>query len=446
MDSFDPEIIALALGSARLATWEWNPITDELKWTSGETEIYARPASEINSSAAWAALVHPDDRDRIRQAALSALESETGFYEQFRVEGKYKSAVWIFVYARVIRESTRSLRMVGLNIDVSDWVQTLSASEARFIATFEQASVGIAHVGTDGKWLNVNRRCCEIVGYSKLELLSLTFADITHPDDLDADWAKVRALLSGEQSDYSIEKRYFTKNKQLVWVNLTVSLVRKEDGAPDYFISVIEDITARKQLEAERDELIKSLEERVRMRTAELETLSMTDSLTGVANRRRFDLHLQSEWDRAVRTRKPMSIVLIDIDHFKGLNDGLGHGAADRALVLVAAELTQIARRSSDLPCRYGGDEFVLVLPDTNPEGAMGIADQVQQAIRQLALPNPASPVSSQLTVSQGVATVWPANKGSSNGLMLSADRALYSAKQAGRNRIMVAGSVSDSR
>jgi diguanylate cyclase (GGDEF)-like protein/PAS domain S-box-containing protein len=439
--SFNPETVALALGNAQLATWEWIASTDELRWTSGQTETYSRPASEINSSVAWFALVHPDDRDRLRLATERALETETGFREQFHVEGKDGKILWIFGYAMVFRGPDQSLRMSGMNMDVTEWAEALVASEARFTATFEQAAVGIAHIGTDGKWLNVNRRCCEIVGYTKEELQELTFGDITHPDDLDADWALVRALLQGQRSTYSMEKRYFTKGSRLVWVNLTVSLVRRSDGDPDYFISVIEDITARKQIEAERNELIDALEERVRERTAELELLSMTDALTGVANRRRLDEQLQTEWDRAVRTSQPISVVLIDIDYFKGLNDGLGHGAADRALFLLAAELSKAAGRPGDLTSRYGGDEFVLVLPDTGPEGATRVANRVQVAIHQLELPNPGSPISSKMTVSQGVATAWPSKKGLCNGLMLAADRALYSAKKAGRNRMAVAGS-----
>jgi diguanylate cyclase (GGDEF)-like protein/PAS domain S-box-containing protein len=440
MFSLDPDTIAQALGDARLATWEWIPSSDELRWTSGQTEIYFRPSSELNCSAAWEAIVHPDDRERLRHAAEHALATETGFQEQFRVKGKPGNDLWIFGYARISRLPDQSLRMTGINIDMTDWANALAAAEDRFTATFEQAAVGIAHVGVNGEWLNVNRRCCEIVGYSKEELRALTFADLTHPDDLDADWAQVRALLAKEQSSYSMEKRYFTKNKELVWVNLTVSLVLQSDGSPDYFISVIEDITARKQLEAERDGLIQELETRVSERTAELQRLSMTDALTGIANRRRLDEYLSAEWDRAIRTRQAISLVLIDLDFFKGLNDGLGHSAADRALKSIAIELTRITQRAGDLAARYGGDEFVLVLPDTNPAGAYKLAHDVHSAITSLSIPHPGSPIDSRLTISLGVATSWPLKRGSANSLLLAADRALYSAKRTGRNRIAVAG------
>ena len=125
----------------------------------------------------------------------------------------------------------------------------LGRSEERFRATFEQAAVGMAHVGMDGGWLRVNRKLCEIVGYPREELLGKTFQDITHPEDLGADLDQLRWLLAGEIGTYSMEKRYFRKDGPVVWVNLTVSLVRGDRGEPDYFISVIEDIFGRKLAE-----------------------------------------------------------------------------------------------------------------------------------------------------------------------------------------------------
>jgi len=128
--------------------------------------------------------------------------------------------------------------------------EALRESEQRFRATFEQAAVGIAHLAPSGAWLQVNQRLCEIVGYTREELLRRTFQDITHPDDLDADLAYVGQVLANEIPTYSMEKRYIRKDGSLVWINLTVSLVREAEGAPKYFISVVEDITERKQADA----------------------------------------------------------------------------------------------------------------------------------------------------------------------------------------------------
>ena len=128
--------------------------------------------------------------------------------------------------------------------------EALHESEERFRAIFELAAVGVAQVAKDGGWLDVNQRLCDIVGYTREELLGRTFQDITHPDDLDADLAYVRQMLAGEISTYAMEKRYIRKGGGIVWIALTVSLVRETSGAPKYFISVVENITERKQAEA----------------------------------------------------------------------------------------------------------------------------------------------------------------------------------------------------
>lgn len=140
------------------------------------------------------------------------------------------------------------LALLGVLEDQQQIEKTLRESEQRFRATFEQAAVGIALVAPDGRWLRVNQKLCAIVGYPREELLARTFQDLTHPDDLAADLGYVRQVLAGELSAYSMEKRYFRKDGAIVWVNLTVALVRTDSGAPDYFVSVIEDISERKRM------------------------------------------------------------------------------------------------------------------------------------------------------------------------------------------------------
>jgi len=147
-------------------------------------------------------------------------------------------------------------------------------SEDHFRFTFEEAALGMAHVGLDGRWLQINRKLCEILGYTREELLSMTFQDITYPEDLDADMEHVRQLLEGQAHRYSMEKRYIRKDGSLVWANLSVSLLRDADGAPLYFISVVEDISARKQMEEALARSYNELESQVAQRTSALRMLS----------------------------------------------------------------------------------------------------------------------------------------------------------------------------
>ncbi len=128
--------------------------------------------------------------------------------------------------------------------------EALKESEERFRATFEQAAVGMAQVGLDGRWVRVNQKLCEIVGYAAEEMRGLTFQDITHPEDLESDLEYVRLMMAGEIETYSMEKRYFRKGGSVVWIDLTVSLVRGASGEPRYFVGVIEDITERRRTEA----------------------------------------------------------------------------------------------------------------------------------------------------------------------------------------------------
>jgi PAS domain S-box-containing protein len=169
------------------------------------------------------------------------------------------------------RVARRTAELEAKNQTLRQQAIHLRESEERFRATFEQAAVGIAHVAPDGRWLRVNRKLCDIVGYTQAELLPLTFQHITHPDDLAADLGYVRQVLGGEIATYSMEKRYIRKDRSLIWINLTVSLVREPSGDPRYFIAVVEDITARKQAEAENRRLNEDLERRVADRTAQLE-------------------------------------------------------------------------------------------------------------------------------------------------------------------------------
>jgi diguanylate cyclase (GGDEF)-like protein len=188
-----------------------------------------------------------------------------------------------------------------------------------------------------------------------------------------------------------------------------------------------------------------SLEQRVAERTAQLEdanrklaTLSITDGLTGLANRRHFDEVLGAECARAARLKQPLSVIMLDVDHFKKFNDHYGHQSGDACLVRVAHALAAAARRAGDLTARYGGEEFCIVLPNTGPEEARHIGEALRRAIEALDIAHAGAPAG-QVTISVGIAVQPGQGGGDPDALMRVADAALYRAKDAGRNRVVLA-------
>ncbi|HHP7229356.1 MAG TPA: diguanylate cyclase domain-containing protein [Xenococcaceae cyanobacterium] len=169
----------------------------------------------------------------------------------------------------------------------------------------------------------------------------------------------------------------------------------------------------------------------------ELARLAVVDALTGLANRRKFDEYLQSEWLRLAREQAPLALILCDIDHFKLYNDTYGHQAGDRCLRQVAQAIKKAVKRSSDLVARYGGEELAVILPHTNLQGANQLAQQIRLQVQALQIPHIASPVDLYVTLSLGVAGGIPAYHDSPQDLIAIADSNLYKAKELGRNRVV---------
>jgi len=226
-------------------------------------------------------------------------------------------------------------------------------------------------------------------------------------------------------------------------------------GATDYLVKLPEKVELLARIRAhaksylaqkERDQAfnalskmqaqLESMNEELARSNRELQRLSSLDGLTGVANRRQFDEILEQEWQRAVRTNMPLSLIFADIDYFKRYDDHYGHQAGDDTLKQVAAALRQTVHRPADLVSRYGGEEFVMVLPDTTLEGAIAVAEKVLQGIRDLNIPHENAGDSDRVTLSIGVASLSPKDSEKPEILVEAADKALYHAKESGRNRV----------
>jgi len=415
-------------------------------------------------------------------------------------------------------------------------MEQLRYEQALFRQTFDLAAVGMAHLAVNGKWLRVNKKLCEITGYSEVELLERSFQGVTHPDDLARDIDQLKALLENRIDRYHTEKRYVRKNGQIIWVALTVSIVHKPDGTPDYGISIIEDIQVRKEAElsvmiaheqyqalfdqmpegvillnenlaveafnqeallqleydaetlgrlhlwdietTEDKEVLKQRYDEIRRtgrddfesfyaaggghvidvdvsvrlvqlpdgrrvfqnlfqditeqkNTAlQIEHLAYHDQLTGLANRRLLQDRMQHAISSAVRREAHIAVLYLDLDHFKDVNDALGHQAGDVLLQLVTQRLEKCVR-SEDTLARVGGDEFVIMLNDiSSSEDAAMVAEKI---LEEVALPMQFGEDELRVTPSIGI-SMCPQDGRDVQDLLKFADAALYQAKQAGRS------------
>jgi two-component system cell cycle sensor histidine kinase/response regulator CckA len=232
-----------------------NAADGRLLFMSSQIEdICGYPASELMADPEifWR-LIHPDDHDAVRQATDHALETQGESSLEYRLIARDGRVVWILDQTSpTLGGDGETLYRQGIVADITEEkrrAEALALSEDRFRSAFDHAPIGMALVSPEGRWLRVNEALCNIVGYSEEELLERTFQDITHPDDLEADLAYVRRLLDDEIRYYEMEKRYLHRDGRLVWVLLSVSLVRDAKGAPLHFISQIQDVTGRRHLE-----------------------------------------------------------------------------------------------------------------------------------------------------------------------------------------------------
>ena len=220
--------------------------------------------------------------------------------------------------------------------------------------------------------------------------------------------------------------------RQTVELTLTKDLVGVDEKVIEYAVAVVVGSALLAVILVQLSLLVLRARER-----ALLDQIAYLDGLTGIANRRRFDQVLDTEWRRAQRSHKPLALIIVDIDHFKSYNDAAGHGRGDDCLRRVATTLAGCVRRPADLVARYGGEEFAVVLPETDREGAAMVAESMRIAIERLALPHPAFRDGRYVTISVGVNVAVPERQEDVHALLKSADDALYEAKRNGRNRVV---------
>ncbi|MBO9998580.1 MAG: CHASE2 domain-containing protein [Cyanobacteria bacterium SID2] len=304
---------------------------------------------------------------------------------------------------------------------VEERAEQLRLSEEKFAKVFRATPCPIVIVSVDeGKYININQSFLKATGYTSEEILDRPFGELDlwvnaqHPSVSIDDFTR-----QGGVNNH--ELRFRTKKGEERTALFSTEAVNLR--GQNCLLVIFNDITDRKRAEAALEAA-----------NHKLHRIATMDSLTQVANRRRFDEYLNQEWQRMSRERAPLSLILCDVDDFKRYNDTYGHQAGDVCLHQIAQAIRRALKRPADLVARYGGEEFAAILPNTPASGAMQVARAIREEIWKLAIPHTASRVSDLVTVSLGVTTQIPILTRPVEFLIAASDRALYEAKARGRN------------
>lgn len=303
-------------------------------------------------------------------------------------------------------------------------VSALAAKEADFRLLAEKSSDMVTRIGLDERMQYVSPSSDRIVGWKAEQLTGTPALAGVNAEDLPKVRDVVAALKRGDMTEARLVYRTRHRDAKEVWIESTMQVTRNLDtGKIDGVVAISRDVTQQKNAEAK------------------LAALAILDGLTGLANRRRFDERLQEEWARACREGTSLSLLMVDVDHFKKFNDQYGHQAGDACLQTLAQVLATEARRPADLAVRYGGEEFAMLLPNTDAAGCKLVGEKIRRGLQQLSIPHALNIPSQRVTVSLGGTAIrlHADRTTESSSLVQMADRALYAAKEGGRDRLIMA-------
>lgn len=420
------ERLALANLHNGIGVWDWDLQTLEMVWDDSMFALYHLKRENFSRAVdAWESSLHPEDREQAEQAVQAALRGEKPFDTEFRVLWSTGEVRYIKAVATVFRAADGTpLRMLGTNLDITQQriaERTLKDSEEQLRFVLEGAQLGFWDWNISTGEVRRNERWATMLGYSHEEIQHTTmqWTDFLHPDDRARAWESIQAVLEGRAQIHKIEYRMLHKDGSIRWILDQANVMQRDaDGRPTRMCGIHEDITERKLLE---EKLILQ---------------AHIDHLTQVSNRGHFMEQAEQELARAVRYANKLSMLMMDIDYFKQINDRHGHKVGDSVLRKLA-EVCRDTLRNVDIIGRMGGEEFAVLLPETDTAEAVEVAERLRDAIAKAEV-RLEDGQAVQFTVSIGV-TAMNRMDDDIDALLSVADKALYDAKHAGRNRVCVA-------
>jgi diguanylate cyclase (GGDEF)-like protein/PAS domain S-box-containing protein len=421
LDSLDPAVVGRDPDGV-IAAWSSGA---ESRYGFSAAEVVGRPMKAIVPSTSW------DWEEEAAKASLLAGLSDTYETERLSKDGHVREVI---VQTSPIRGSSGAI----VGVSTIEWEASRVLSHDRCAPgmgtylrhAFEDAPIGIALVSIDpassGRVFRVNAALCQLTGYSQERLEGSNISAIVHPDDAATDLAAMRRLSAAELDGFQLEQRLLHCEHHAVWVATNASLVRDDDGLPLCCIRQVQGIDERKRYESE------------------LGYLAEHDPLTGLLNRRGFVRELMHEMAYSRRYGGGGAVLFLDLDNFKWVNDTLGHNVGDEVLSEVARILRE-RLRETDALARLGGDEFAVLLPHTSSHEAQALSMSLVMSVSEgcaVSLPG-----NRPVTLSIGIN--WfdrPGERVTADDILIDADSAMYAAKDAGKNRFVLASSATHER
>ena len=419
------EAFAEAQEIAGVGSWVWNAETDELEWSAQMKRIFGlAPEADAPHGQQYFELVEHEDREAVARAYRQVVAGGPMFELEYRVDAA--DGARRIVHALGRSDPSRPGVFVGTVQDVTELraiERDVQAARERFRVAFENAPVGMTISSADGRLLQVNDSMCDISGYTRDELLTMNLATITHPEELEERTQMHAQLIGGEIDSYIRDGRLLRANGDAVWVSRHVRMLRDSHGNPLRILSHFVDITERRMMERE------------------LRHMADHDPLTGLLNRRGLEAELERHVSHVNRYGDRGALLVLDLDHFKAINDTLGHEAGDRLIVTVAT-LLRNRLRSSDAVARLGGDEFAILLPDASADVAQHVAEEIVADIQHGAAIHHGQ-TTRRVTTSVGV-RMFTQGQLNAESVLVDADLAMYDAKEAGRDQVAMHTGDSD--
>lgn len=404
---------------AQVGSFEFNGSTGDSRWSRELRRLMGVPPDEPQDYQTFIDRIHPEDSERFMSDITGWLAGRDQFFEaEFRVVQAPGIVRWLSARVEAFRDANGSMvTMVGSVRDLTEQRANARArqrAEEQFAAAFDLGGVGMLVTDLDRRILRANAAFCQLIGRTLEEVVGKTPNDFSHPSDSD-DSASLSAdrMVRSDGGHLDLERRYLRADGGVVHTEVHLSVLRNEDDEPEYLFFQVVDITSRKRVEDE------------------LQRLAMHDPLTGLPNRYLLQDRLETALARAQRSRRLVVVLFIDVDHFKLVNDSLGHSTGDTLLVQLAGRLMRESR-SGDTVARFGGDEFVMVCEDVKDAAEAKVIGE--RVLKLFDAPFSIAEQQLYVTVSTGIVVAPP--DATPVTVLRDADAAMYQAKDRGRARI----------